>query len=364
MTTCQPRLQFNVTTIESDNNDPTTETTDSFQLPVAQTLSKQVTKEHDAFFFEMTNETVPNATLDFDCDVDHLKRYFSIDIDDDTGGVLQIKLNGRVTQAQVCLSQSFNSTCSEGTTLHNNQTFYMPQPMAGNWKLDLFSIECDNTSTVNQSTLNLTLTDCVNECGKDTKQGACNTYYTADNFIMSSCKCKAGYQGVSCANGESAMSNSLQLVQMMLLTLSNLFFLPAIFIALYRRFWQETVIYIIAMSVSSIYHACDQGHTQKYYCLADYDTLQYADFLAATTAVSSHRTSYNSENLFYFQIWATVLVIADLPTKLSSILYNTGIICFAIGTHYNRFSLWLYAAPVAVGLLILVSHWVSSISKW
>ena len=59
------------------------------------------------------------------------------------------------------------------------------------------------------------------------------------------------------------------------------------------------------------------------------------------------------------QIWATVLAMADLPSKLSSILYNTGIICFAIGTHYNRFSLWLYAAPVGVGFLILVSHWVS-----
>ena len=68
--------------------------------------------------------------------------------------------------------------------------------------------------------------------------------------------------------------------------MSNLFFLPAIIIGLYRRYWQETVVYIIAMGTSTLYHACDQFDTQKYYCIAEYDTLQYADFLAATAAVS------------------------------------------------------------------------------
>ena len=279
-----------MTTVASDNNDPSENAIESIQLPISKTLSKKVTKEHDVFFFDMINGTMPNATVESVCDVDRLDRYFAIDSDIDTGGVIEIKLNGRVTQAQLCLSQSVdNSTCGDHGNQHtllNNQSFYMPHPVSGNWKLDLFSIECDNASESNHSTLNLTLTDCVNACGKEKKQGACNTYYTAGNFIMSSCICKAGYVGISCSNDENAMSNSLQLVQVMLLTLSNLFFLPAIFIALYRRFWQETVIYIIAMSVSSIYHACDQGHTQKYYCIADYDTLQYADFLAATIAVS------------------------------------------------------------------------------
>ena len=82
------------------------------------------------------------------------------------------------------------------------------------------------------------------------------------------------------------MSIQFQLVQMMLLTMSNLFFLPAIFIGFYRRYWQETTVYIVAMATSTLYHACDQFGTQKYYCIAPYDTLQFADFLAATVAVS------------------------------------------------------------------------------
>jgi len=100
----------------------------------------------------------------------------------------------------------------------------------------------------------------------------------------------SGYNGISCSNDENYMSVSLQLLEMLLLTMSNLFFLPAIIIGLYRRYWQETVVYIIAMATSTMYHACDQFSTQKYYCIAEYDTLQYADFLAATAAVSYHVT--------------------------------------------------------------------------
>ena len=96
-----------------------------------------------------------------------------------------------------------------------------------------------------------------------------------------------GYSGYGCSNDENAMSIQFQLVQMMLLTMSNLFFLPAIFIGFYRRYWQETTVYIVAMATSTLYHACDQFGTQKYYCIAPYDTLQFADFLAATVAVSN-----------------------------------------------------------------------------
>ena len=81
------------------------------------------------------------------------------------------------------------------------------------------------------------------------------------------------------------MSLEVQLLELLLLTLSNLFFLPAIMISLHRRYWQEAIVFTIAMGCSTVYHACDQFSTQKYYCMADYDTLQFADFLAATSAV-------------------------------------------------------------------------------
>jgi hypothetical protein len=53
-----------------------------------------------------------------------------------------------------------------------------------------------------------------------------------------------------------------------------------------------------------------------------------------------------------------VLAIADLPSKWTSILHNMGILCFAVGAHHNRYSIWLYAAPVLVGATILITHWI------
>lgn len=87
------------------------------------------------------------------------------------------------------------------------------------------------------------------------------------------------------------MSLEVQLLELLLLTLSNLFFLPAIMISLHRRYWQEAIVFTIAMGCSTVYHACDQFSTQKYYCMADYDTLQFADFLAATSAVRKSKIS-------------------------------------------------------------------------
>lgn len=355
-TLCQPRLQFNLTTQPTENNDPSGDEIKSVPQPDtlgSSPLSKQSDGPHQVFFYDSPGA---NATISWNCsnnkDSTTLSRHFSIDAEAETGGVLELTLNGHAKKAKFCLSQTTetknaSATCvGEEYHLTNNQTFYVPQPTAGLWRLDLSTQECvtqefNESDTSLNSSLNITLTGCINDCGAVEDRGVCKTYYTAGNFIMSSCSCKAGYDGLSCSNDEQAMSSSLQLLQMMLLTLSNLFFLPAIFIGLYRRYWQETIVYIIAMAVSTVYHACDQGHTQKYYCLAEYDTLQYADFLAATVA-----------------IWVTVLAIADLPSRWSSILHNTGIMCFAVGAHHNRFSLWLYAAPIVVGVAILITHWI------
>ena len=132
--------------------------------------SPSTAKPHDVFFFEQRNDSQPNSTLDGLCEQESISKYFSIDGDTDTGGVIEVKLNGKVSQATLCLSQK-NDSCSEGYTLGNNQSFYMAHPTAGDWRLDLFSIQCDNISELNSSTLNLTLTDCVNDCGTDDKQG-------------------------------------------------------------------------------------------------------------------------------------------------------------------------------------------------
>jgi len=57
-------------------------------------------------------------------------------------------------------------------------------------------------------------------------------------------------------------------------------------------------------------------------------------------------------------MWVTVLAVADLPSRWSAVMQNIGVFLFAIGAHYNRYSAWLFAAPIAVGMTILFAHWV------
>ena len=59
-------------------------------------------------------------------------------------------------------------------------------------------------------------------------------------------------------------------------------------------------------------------------------------------------------------MWVTVLAVADLPPRWAAVMQNTGVFFFAVAAHYNRFSVWLFAAPIIIGMTILVGHWVRS----
>lgn len=55
----------------------------------------------------------------------------------------------------------------------------------------------------------------------------------------------------------------------MMLTLSNGFFIPAIYLAIKRGLYTEGLVYLATMLFSSLYHACDQ-HIMTY-CVAKYE---------------------------------------------------------------------------------------------
>lgn len=65
----------------------------------------------------------------------------------------------------------------------------------------------------------------------------------------------AGWSGWGCTDDSTALSFSRQLAAALLLTLSNLSFLPAIVVAIIRCYFTEASVYIFTMFFSTVTHA-------------------------------------------------------------------------------------------------------------
>ena len=61
-----------------------------------------------------------------------------------------------------------------------------------------------------------------------------------------------GWRGYDCSDGEESRDESEQLLELLLLTLSNLLFIPAIILALYRRHFVEAFVYTYTMTFSGV----------------------------------------------------------------------------------------------------------------
>lgn len=78
-----------------------------------------------------------------------------------------------------------------------------------------------------------------------------------------------GYKGWGCTDATSANPESSLLITTLILTLSNGFFIPAIYLAVKRGLYTEGLVYLATMLFSSLYHVCDQ-HVITY-CVAKYE---------------------------------------------------------------------------------------------
>lgn len=90
------------------------------------------------------------------------------------------------------------------------------------------------------------------------------------------CLFNKGYRGWGCTDATSANSESSLLITTMMLTLSNGFFIPAIYLAVKRGLYTEGLVYLATMLFSSLYHACDQ-HVMTY-CVAKYEVRKWLYF--------------------------------------------------------------------------------------
>ncbi|CAG2065018.1 unnamed protein product, partial [Timema podura] len=137
----------------------------------------------------------------------------------------------------------------------------------------------------------LTVTDLTLTCDKDCTMGPLN----------------AESGGWGCTDDSEATPESRLLLTTLLLTLSNIFFLPAILVALQHRLFTEAIV------------------------------LQFCDFFCSILA-----------------FWVTLIAIAGIPPQITSSLHMVGVFIISVGVEYNRTGLLVFIIPFCLGIFIPV----------
>ncbi|XP_015228501.1 PREDICTED: transmembrane protein 8A isoform X1 [Cyprinodon variegatus] len=215
----------------------------------------------------------------------------------------------------------------------------LPFPQSTTWYLTL-QLVCNSSDCGNSFVVSVvpevSVSACVEDCGP---YGECRLLrsYT---YLYAACVCSAGWKGWGCTDGSTAQSYSRQLTATMLLTLSNLFFLPAVVVAIRRAYITEASVYIFTMFFSTFYHACDQPGVAVL-CIMDYDALQYCDFLGSICS-----------------IWVTILCMARLGDVAKYTLFLLGALLIAMSMQLDRKGLWNLLGPILCAILFMVTSWV------
>ncbi|XP_052367299.1 transmembrane protein 8B-like, partial [Oncorhynchus keta] len=192
--------------------------------------------------------------------------------------------------------------------------------------------DCGNVTVTPQ----LHVSACIEDCGT---YGECRLLRSF-SYLYAACVCKAGWSGWGCTDDITAQSYGRQLTAVLLLTLSNLLFIPPIVIAVRRCYITEASVYLFTMFFSTFYHACDQpGLTVM--CIMDYDTLQYCDFLGSVCS-----------------IWVTVLCMARVRDTFKHMLFMLGTLLIAMSMQLDRRGLWNMLGPILCAVLAMVTSWV------
>ncbi|XP_062536012.1 uncharacterized protein LOC134205102 [Armigeres subalbatus] len=165
-------------------------------------------------------------------------------------------------------------------------------------------------------------------------------HYMSGGFVFSTCLCLRNYRGWDCTEDSQVPSSASILVASLMLTLSNLLFLPSIFFAVKRGYYTESIIYFFAMFFSTFYHACDSGEEEFSFCLVKIGVLQFCDFYCGLLA-----------------IWVTLIAMSNVRHQFVSLLHMLGAILLAFGTELNKQSLWVFLAPALTGICLISVSW-------
>ncbi|KAG9337640.1 hypothetical protein JZ751_028398 [Albula glossodonta] len=275
-------------------------------------------------------------------------------------------------------TQTCATALSQGYDLRLNVTspqavLRIPFPEVAMWYLTLQMVCPDNTSDcTNASATVMTsayLSACIDDCGT---YGECRLLRSY-SYLYAACVCKAGWRGWSCTDNLTAQTYSRQMAAALLLTLSNLLFIPPIVVAVYRCYIVEASVYLFTMFFSTFYHACDQPGVTVL-CIMDYDTLQYCDFLGSVSSIwvtilcmsrvketfkyvslrSEEATAAGGFQFCCFQSrWRDVTFCL-----FTQMLFMLGTLIIAMSMQLDRRGLWNMLGPILCAVLAMVAAWV------
>ncbi|KAK2589019.1 hypothetical protein KPH14_001862 [Odynerus spinipes] len=158
-------------------------------------------------------------------------------------------------------------------------------------------------------------------------------------LAYTACDCFEGYKGWGCTNVVSPNSRTYAIITTLMLTLSNGFFIPAIYLAIKRELYTEGLIYLSTMLSSALYHACDQRVTN--YCITKFEVLQYCDFFSSILA-----------------FWVTLVAMAELPIRFVPLCHMSGVLIIAFGVQVDRRSLFSILMPLTIGIMIPIGRYI------
>jgi len=263
--------------------------------------------------------------------------------------IVNIQLNGclmfNTLYNYINCPQGYSFNGLSNLTTFNSLIMDIPYPMIGKWYLALWrscfslinnqSVSCP-ASFITSTIVKISTNQCINQdCGS---QGTCNIVNSQSNLI-SVCECSKGYQGYGCTEiipGNSNQNNDIN--QVLFLTMSNLVFILPVLLALYRRWYIESLLYFYNMFFSTFYHACDQKN--YYFCIFNYNGLQLADFIS----------SYSSFSI-------TILSMSEMPRPWKVFAYFLSVlVCMSIDL-YNRFDTTAFIVIIILASVFTVATW-------
>ncbi|KAL0107615.1 hypothetical protein PUN28_014724 [Cardiocondyla obscurior] len=280
----------------------------------------------------------------------------------DIGGTLDINVNLEVkkllsTQSiavTMCIQRDRipkledRHSCQKGSLMINlsslnkrNASILITYPQPGVWYIIIlptcynFSVpvpcQIERLSTLlNIRTKKCTFSD-ENICGN---HGICREIQK--NILhYATCNCFKGYTGWDCTDISSTIP-AISLLSVVPLVISNIFFVPAIYIAVKRKLYAEGLVYLVTMLFSSFYHACDQSGGQ--FCITKYEVLQYSDFFSSILS-----------------FWVTLIAMAQLPIAFVPLCHMMGVFVITFGVQIDKMCLISILIPLSLAVVIPVS---------